>query len=154
MNQTPPSTTILLVEPDDTVRPILTDNLRRWGYTVIVTLNGADALQRIQEGEESFNLILLNQFDQTISQLIDLGQQIRQEMLQEMRSEVHPEVRQETDLQENQEHPIPIVIMAEQYGVELEGQNIQVGDSEYVTYLEDGQQLKNLLYQLCPISQN
>ncbi len=35
---------------------------------------------------------------------------------------------------------------------DLEGQNIQMGENEYVTYLKDGQQLKNILQQLCPVS--
>jgi hypothetical protein len=33
----------------------------------------------------------------------------------------------------------------------MEGKDVKVGESEYVTYLEDGQQLINLLYRLCPI---
>ncbi|MBD3885689.1 response regulator transcription factor [Phormidium tenue FACHB-886] len=124
-------TTILLVEPDDTVRPILKDNLRRWGYAVIVTLDAADALQRTRDGGALFDLILLNQFGQSIEEFIDIGRHIRQ--------------------QAAVASWVPIVILAEKYGVELEGQDIQLGESEYVTYLEDGEQLKNLLYKLCPI---
>ncbi|MBD2468882.1 response regulator [Nostoc sp. FACHB-145] len=124
-------TTILLVEPDDTVRPILRDNLRLWGYNVIVTLDAADALQRTKSGGELFDLILLNQFSQSLDQSIDIGRYLRQ--------------------QAELSRQIPIVVMAERYGVELEGQDIQVGESEYVTYLEDGQQLKNLLHRLCPV---
>lgn len=125
---------ILLVEPDDNVRPLLKNNLQNWGYRVIVTLDGADALQRTQSGCETFELILLNQFDQAITFLLGLGQQIRQ----------HSELSSH----------IPIVILAEQYGDDVEGQNLQVGENEYVTYLEDGQQLKDLLYQLCPVLGN
>ncbi|MDZ8183716.1 MAG: hypothetical protein RMX96_02490 [Nostoc sp. ChiSLP02] len=132
MSQKPPKlTTILLVEPDDIVRPILRDNLRRWGYNVIVALDAADALQRTRAGGEPFDLILLNQFGQTIDEFVNIGRDIRQQA--ELSSR------------------IPIVIMAERYGVELEGQNILLGESEYVTYLEDGQQLRNLLHQLCPV---
>lgn len=131
MSQTPLTTTILLVEPDDTVRPILKDNLRRWGYQVIVTLDEADALQRIRTGSEPFDLILINQFEQSLDQAITMGQRLRQGS--------------------DPFSSVPIVIMAERYGVELEGQDQQVGDKEYVTYLEDGQQLRNLLYRLCPL---
>lgn len=123
--------TILLLEPDDTVRPILKDNLGNWGYNVIVALDEADALQRTRGGCEPFDLILINQFGQSIDNIIDIGRHIRQSAELDSRA--------------------PIIIMAEQYGVELEGQNIQVGESEYVTYLEDGQQLRNLLNQLCPV---
>jgi DNA-binding response OmpR family regulator len=123
--------TILLVEPDDTVRPILVDNLRRWGYSVIVVLDTADAVQRTQHRGESFDLLLINQFVQSIEACIKDGRDIC--------------------LQAGLPNTIPVVVMAERYGVELEGQDRQVGKSEYVTYLEDGQQLKRLLYQLCPI---
>lgn len=124
-------TTILLVEPDNTVRPILRDNLHGWGYQVIVTLDAVDALERTKGGNEPFDLVLLNQFEQSIEQAVEAGRQIRHQAALSSR--------------------LPIVITAEQYGTDLEGQNIQVGDNEYVTYLEDGQQLKQLLYQLCPI---
>jgi CheY-like chemotaxis protein len=131
MSQTPLTTTILLVEPDDTVRPILKDNLCRWGYRVILALDEADALHRIGNGGEPFDLILINQFEQSLDQTIEMGQRLRQG----------------SDLFSS----VPIVIMAERYGVELEGQDQQVGDQEYVTYLEDGQQLRNLLCRLCPL---
>jgi CheY-like chemotaxis protein len=127
----PPPPSILLIEPDDIVRPILRENLHRWGYQVIVTFDEADALQRTRDGCDRFELILLNQFKQSIDQAIEIGRQIRQ--------------------QAAVARLIVIVIMAERYGAELEGQDIQVGEGEYVTYLEDGQQLKNLLYKLCPI---
>ena len=45
----------------------------------------------------------------------------------------------------------PIVVMAERYGEDMEGKDIKVGESDYVTYLEDGEQLMNLLQRLCPI---
>jgi CheY-like chemotaxis protein len=134
MSQTPLTATILLVEPDDTVRPILKDNLRRWGYRVILALDEADALQRIRTGSEPFDLILINQFKQSLDQTIEMGRRFR--------------------LSSDPSNAIPIVIMAERYGVELEGQDQQVGDKEYVTYLEDGQQLRNLLCRLCPLQPN
>ena len=125
------STTLLLVEPDDDVRPVLSQNLRRWGYQVVVALDAADALQRAQCGSVAFDLILLNQVRQPLDHLIALGQQLRQQ------AKLAPSV--------------PIVVLAEAYGVELEGQDVPVGDSEYVTYLEDGQQLRTLLHKLCPV---
>lgn len=123
--------TILLVEPDDNVRPILKENLLNWGYSVILVLDAADAIQRIRGSSEPFHLILLNQFERSIDSFIEIGRDIRQCA--------------------NLSSRIPILIMAERYGVQLAGQDIQVGESEYVTYLEDGQQLRNLLHKLCPV---
>jgi len=33
----------------------------------------------------------------------------------------------------------------------LEGKDVQVGDREYVSYPEDGQQLMDLLQKICPV---
>jgi hypothetical protein len=38
--------------------------------------------------------------------------------------------------------------MAERFGLDMEGLDVLVSESEYVTYLEDGQQLMNLLHRL------
>ena len=78
----------------------------------------ADAIQRTQEGGKRFNLILLDQNGQSIEGLVAIGQQIRQGV--------------------NFDSRIPIVMMAEKYGADFEGKNIQVGNNEYVIYLEDG----------------
>ncbi|MCA1626304.1 MAG: hypothetical protein LC778_21445, partial [Acidobacteria bacterium] len=43
-----------------------------------------------------------------------------------------------------------IVVIAHEYGADLEGQNIKVSDSEYIAYLENAEQLDNLLRQLIP----
>ncbi|WP_414571721.1 hypothetical protein [Nostoc sp. CCY 9925] len=40
------------------------------------------------------------------------------------------------------------------YYTSILGAIAQLGESEYVTYLEDGQQLRNLLHKLCPIPEN
>ena len=42
----------------------------------------------------------------------------------------------------------PLVVMAEKYGAELEGTDVNVSDNDWVTYLEDPHQLKNLLHRL------
>jgi hypothetical protein len=96
-----------------------------------MALNEVDAIQLTQGGFERFDLILLSQVGHSIDYLMAIGQQI---------------------CQSNPNHCAPIVILAERYGLDLEGQNIQVGEGKYVVYLEDGQQLKNLLYTLCPIN--
>lgn len=96
-----------------------------------MAIDEEDALQRIQVGQQSFDLILLNQSDRSLDQMLAIGQQIRQST--------------------EQDSPTPILVMAERYGADLEGQDIQFGDTEYVTYLEDGEQLKRILKKLCPI---
>ena len=125
------ATTLFLIEPDYAVLPLFRQNLRDWGYQVVVALDAEDALQRTQCSSEAFDLILLNQVRQPLDHLIAFGRQLRQQ------AKLPPSV--------------PIVVLAETYDAALEGQNVPVGDSAYVAYLEDGEQLKTLLHKLCPV---
>jgi CheY-like chemotaxis protein len=122
---------IFVLEPDDDVRPALKHNLQHWGYNVVMAIDEEDVSQRIQAGQNHFDLILLNQSNRSLDQMMAIGQQIRQST--------------ERDSQ------TPIVVLAERYGADLEGQDMQVGDQAYVTYLEDGEQLKRILQQVCPV---
>ncbi|MBD2096352.1 response regulator transcription factor [Trichocoleus sp. FACHB-591] len=126
-----PSPRIFVLEPDDEVRPLLKQNLQMWGYQVTLAIDEADALQRVEGGRDRFELILLNQYKHSIEHCIAIGQQIRQHTVLDSRA--------------------PIVILAERYGPDLEGQDMQVGANEYVSYLEDGQQLQLILQRLCPV---
>jgi PleD family two-component response regulator len=42
----------------------------------------------------------------------------------------------------------PLVVMAEKYGTDVEGTDVNVGGNDWITYLEDPGQLKNLLARL------
>jgi PleD family two-component response regulator len=132
MNQTkdaPP--TILMIELDDDTRPILKHNLRNWGYWVIEALQEEDAVALARGVRDCPGLILIDQVELSIDDFLNMGQRIRQGA-------------------ELSSRP-PIVVMAEQYGEDMEDKDVQVGESEYVTYLEDGEQLRSLLHRLCPV---
>lgn len=131
MNETYTPPTILLVEEDDEVRPLLSQNLRNQGYHVVVALNEADAIERTKGGSFCPDLILLNQVGQSIQEYAAMGQRICKS----------------TGIANH----TPIIVMAERYGADMEGKDVQVDEAEYVTYLEDGQQLINLLHRLCPV---
>jgi DNA-binding response OmpR family regulator len=131
MNETYTPPTILLVEEDDEVRPLLSQNLRDQGYHVIVALDEADASERTKGGGLCPDLILLNQVGRSIQEYTVMGQRICKSA----------GIASHT----------PIIVMAEQYGADMEGKDVQVDETEYVTYLEDGQQLMNLLHRLCPV---
>jgi DNA-binding response OmpR family regulator len=126
---TPP--TILMIELDDDTRPLLKQNLYNWGYGVLVALEEEDAIAMARGGRDHPDLILLNQVKLPIDEFINMGRRIRE----------GAELLSST----------PIVVMAERYGEDMEGKDIKVGENEYVTYLEDGEQLMNLLYRLCPV---
>jgi DNA-binding response OmpR family regulator len=123
--------TILVVEPDDDVRPLLRNNLHRQGYRAIMTLDEEDAIARARGDGDRPDLILINQYRLPLDKMIDMGRRIRQDA--------------------GLPSDTPIVIMAERYGEDMEGKDIKVGESDYVTYLEDGEQLMNLLQRLCPV---
>ncbi|KAB8320636.1 hypothetical protein SD81_003455 [Tolypothrix campylonemoides VB511288] len=123
--------TILMMELDDDTRPLLKLNLSNWGYRVISALQEEDAIALARGACDRPDLILLNQVNLPIDEVLNMRRRIRQ----------GAELKSST----------PIVVMAEQYGEDVEGKDVKVGESEYVTYLEDGQQLMNLLHRLCPL---
>lgn len=124
------SRTILLFEPDNDTRPVLIENLRNQGFQVITALDQADVLQRAAN-QDHIDLILINQADLSLDECVVLAQQIRHHY------------------SADENLSIPAVIIAEHYGEELEGQNVQVGDFDFVAYLTDGQQLFDFLQALC-----
>lgn len=123
--------TILMIELDDDTRPLLKHNLRRRGYRVIEALEEEDAIALARGVRDRPGLILINQVMLTIDEFMNMGRHICQ----------GAELPSST----------PIVVMAERYGEDMEGKDVKVGESEYVTYLEDGEQLMNLLHRLCPV---
>jgi len=123
--------TILVVEPDDDVRPLLRNNLHRQGYRAIVTLDEEDAIARARGDRDRPDLILINQYRLPLDKVISIARRIRQDA--------------------GLPSGTPIVVMAERYGEDMEGKDVKVGESEYVTYLEDGEQLMNLLQRLSPV---
>ena len=98
---------------------------------MIMTLDEEDAIARARGNSDRPDLILINQYRQPLDKVIHIGRRIRQDA--------------------GLASDTPIVIMAERYGEDMEGKDVKVGESDYVTYLEDGEQLMNLLQRLCPI---
>jgi len=120
--------TILLIELDDDTRPLLKYNLGRQGYRVIEALEEEDAIILAGTEQGRPDLILLNQVKLSINEFLNIGRRIRQ----------RAKLLSST----------PVVVTAERFGADLEGKNIKVGENDYVAYLEDGQQLINLLHCL------
>jgi DNA-binding response OmpR family regulator len=122
--------TIFLVEEDDETRPILKRNLREQGYHVIVALDEEDALERVEGGRTIYGLLLVNVVGVQPDEALESARRIHRRA--EMGSKT------------------PIVVIAEKYGEEMEGKDVEVDENEYVTYPEDGAQLHNLLARLVP----
>jgi DNA-binding response OmpR family regulator len=120
---------IFLVEEDDDTRPILRRNLQDYGYRVLVSVDEESAMERIGDGGLTrADLFLVNLVGKTSAEALQVGRRIRE----------HGKYDGHT----------PLVVMAEKYGADLEGTNANVGDNDWVTYLEEPGQLKNLLHRL------
>ena len=122
--------TIFLVEEDDETRPILKHNLREQGYRVVIALDEEDALERVSGGRTAYDLLLINVVGVELEETLASARRIHQ----------HTEMDGRT----------PIVVIAEKYGEDMEGKDVEVDENVYVTYPEDGEQLHKLLAHLVP----
>jgi CheY-like chemotaxis protein len=119
--------TVFVVEADDDTRPVLRSNLQRYGYRVVVALDEDDALDRVTGGLEA-DLILVDVVRMSLENALEIGRRIR----------THAKRNGHT----------PLVVMAEKYGADVEGTDVNISGNDWITYLEDPGQLKNLLATL------
>ena len=127
---TPGQKTIFLLEEDDDVRPLIKNNLIREGYRVLLALNEEDALDRVGGGSINADLVLVNLVGKSPEDALKVGRRIRE----------HAKFDGVT----------PLVIIAEKYGKDVEGTNVNVSGNDWIAYLEDAGQLRNLLNRLRP----
>jgi CheY-like chemotaxis protein len=130
MNREENRRTIFLVEEDDDTRPLLKHNLQTDGYRVLLAIDEEDALERVNGNGAFADLVLINLVDKSIEDVLATGRRIRS----------HAKYDGHT----------PLVVMAEKYGADLEGTDVNVSGNDWVTYLEDHDQLKTLLARLLP----
>ncbi|HZG51861.1 MAG TPA: response regulator [Pyrinomonadaceae bacterium] len=122
--------TIFLVEEDDDVRPILTRNLRRHGYRLLVAADLEDAHEWVS-GESPINadLVLINLVRKTPEEAVKLGRALRE--------------------QAKYDGHTPLVVMPEHVPGELAGKVVNVSGNDWVCYYdEDSNQLRTLLARL------
>lgn len=120
--------TVFLVEEDDDARPIIKRNLQTYGYRVIVALDEEDALERAGGGNVPADLVLIDLVGRPPEAVLEAGRRIREGAKYDGRT--------------------PLVVLAEKYGADVEGTDVNVGGNDWITYLEEPCQLKNLLARL------
>ena len=120
--------TIFLIEEDDETRPLLKQNLQRDGFHIIVAVDEEDAMERVADGQVPANLVLVNLVGKPPEEALETGRKVRERA----RYDGHT----------------PLVVMAERYGEDLEGSDRNVSGNDWITYLEDHEQLRNLLHRL------
>jgi DNA-binding response OmpR family regulator len=119
--------TIFLIEEDDETRRPLVNNLRDYGYRVIVAIDREDALEWV--GGIDFDLLLVNLVGKTADEVLKVGRLIRQ----------HCKYNGRTSL----------VVMPEKYDKALEDTEVNVGGTEWVFYLgEEPDRLRDLLARI------
>lgn len=122
-------TTLFLIIEDDDTRHIMRQNLRNDGYRAIAAEDVEDALDRVSGGTSHAHLILLDLVGKTVEEALSTGRQIRE--------------------QAEYDGHTPLVVLAEKYGKDVEGTEINVGGNDWIIYLgEETYQLRNLLARL------
>jgi DNA-binding response OmpR family regulator len=128
MNEGETRRTILLIEEDDETRHVLKANLQTEGYHVLLALDEEDAFDRVGGRGASADLVLINLVGKAPEAALAAGRRIRAHARYDGRT--------------------PLVVMAEKYGKELEGTDVNVSGNDWITYPEDHDQLRNLLARL------
>jgi DNA-binding response OmpR family regulator len=117
---------IFLLEEDNDSRPLLKKALQNRGYKVLLSVEAEDALQRVDDGLLSSDLLMVNLLRKTEFEMLDFGNL----------------------LLEKASLNIPVVTVAAKYGKELEGTTVQVRENQYIVYMENGDELFDLLSRL------
>ncbi len=117
---------IFLVEEDDDTRILLKMNLERDGYRVLLALDEEDARDRVAGGRLTADLILVNLVGVQPDEALEAGRRIRR----------HAEL------------DVPLVVMAEEYGADVEGTDVNAGGDDWITYPADHEQIRSLLARL------
>ena len=120
--------TIFLLEEDDETRPLLKHNLKNYGYRVLLAVDEEDALERMSGGHVQADLILVNLVGKSPEEALETGRRVREHA----KDDGHT----------------PLIAMAEKYGPDLEGTDVNVGGNDWITYPEDADQLRNLIERL------
>lgn len=121
--------TIFFVEEDEDTRIVMKESLTRYGYHVSVAIDEEDAIERIDSGQLKPDLMLVDLVGKSTEDSLQTGRRIRE----------HTKFNGHT----------PLVVMAEKYGKDVEGTDVNVGGSDWIVYLgEELEQLQNLLRRL------
>ena len=119
--------TILLLEEDDDARGLLVENLSRENYRVLVAVNQENAIDLIKNLVQTPDIFLVNQV-YSLEEYLTIIRDIYQ----------HNILSSDT----------PTVLIADQYSDYLTATEKQIDDNIFIVYLENAQQLLDLLDRL------
>ena len=123
---------IFLIEEDEDTRLLFKEILKKNGYKVLFAINEADALERVSFGRLAVDLVLVDLVRKSTAEMLKTGRRIRR----------------------SAKLDVPLVTIAGEHNDDLRGKNIQIGENDYVVYLEYGKELFDLLSSLTKGSAN
>lgn len=118
--------TILYVEDDDDTRHVVKQALKRYGYRVLSEKSEEDAVERARDGRIHADLLLID-LGEPPPAVLAAGRRIRQQALSA---------------------DAPIVVIAFEYGEDMEGKDIKEGDTDYISYFDGSGHFEKLLVRL------
>ena len=120
--------TIFLLEEDDNTQRPLKANLRKQGFRVLLAVDMEDAFDWFSTGYIQADLLMVNLVRKSPEEALEVGRTLRQRAKYDGHT--------------------PLVVLAEKFSRELEGTDVNVSGNDWITYLEDHDQLGNLLARL------
>ena len=123
---------IFLLEEDDQTRSLLNATLRNKGYDIMLSASKDEASFRANDGLSKADLVLVDLVRKTPAETLDFGRK----------------------LLETAKSNAPLIIIAAMYDNELGGTIAQVGDNEYIVYIETGDELFDLISNLTKIQKS
>lgn len=128
MNTSGQKILIMLFEQDYQTGLLLIEYLRSQNYRVIITPDEQTAINWLETTTVSPDLILINQVNSTILEYVEMFECFTKQ----------------TSLPPN----TPLIIIVEGYDEALEGRQRQIGDNQYIIYMESPDQLNLLIRQV------
>jgi DNA-binding response OmpR family regulator len=117
---------IFLIEDDEDTRILFKEILKKNRYKVLLAFDEAEALERVSFGRLTVDLVLVDLVRKSTAEMLKTGRRIRR----------------------SAKLDVPLVTIAGEYNDELRGKSIQIGENDYVIYLEFGKELFDLLSSL------
>ena len=120
---------ILFITEDGDDHTPIKQNLRRQGYLVLMAVCLEDAIEWTRGGNVHADVVLIDLTRKTTEETLNAGRLVRRHAKYDGRT--------------------PLVVMAEKYGKDVEGTDVNVEGNDWVLYLgEEYDQLSNLLARL------
>ena len=127
--------TIFVVEEDNGARHCLTNNLRQFGYRLLVAADVEDALEWVSGSAYIHaDLLLIDLVGKLPEEALGFGRRLRAQ------AQYHCQT--------------PLVVMPEKVAKDVEGTDENVGANDWICYYEDSDQLQRLLIRLLQCKAN